>query len=137
MPHSADLIRRWFEEVWNQGREATIDELCAKHAVGHGQTHDGTDISGPEHFKAFWNAFRAAFSSIHIELNQTIAEGDMAMLRWTLSATHTGPFMGTEPTGGRVTATGMSVMRFEKVKSSKPGTTGINSARSRKLAQCP
>jgi hypothetical protein len=21
------LVKRWFEEVWNQGRESTIDEL--------------------------------------------------------------------------------------------------------------
>ena len=112
MPNSVDLIRRWFEEVWNQGREATIDELCAKHAVGHGQTTDGTDIEGPEHFKQFWHAFRAAFSSIHVEIHHTIQEGEMVMARWTLTANHTGSFMGIEPSGKRVTVTGMSVQRF-------------------------
>jgi hypothetical protein len=50
MATNSELIRRWFEEVWNQGREATIDDLCAKEAVGHGQTPDGSDIVGPEHF---------------------------------------------------------------------------------------
>lgn len=112
MPNSADLIRRWFEEVWNQGREATIDELCSKQAVGHGQTHDGSDIVGPDHFKQFWHAFRAGFSSIHIEIHQTIADGELAMVRWTLTATHTGLFLGLPPSGKRVKTTGMSVQRF-------------------------
>jgi hypothetical protein len=44
MARSSDLIRQWFEEVWNKGREEAIDALCAKNAVGHGQTLDGTDI---------------------------------------------------------------------------------------------
>ncbi len=30
------LVRRWFEEVWNQGREETIDELFAANGLGIG-----------------------------------------------------------------------------------------------------
>jgi steroid delta-isomerase-like uncharacterized protein len=112
MPNNSDLIRRWFEEVWNQGREAAIDELCAKHAVGHGQTHDGSDLVGPEHFKKFWHIFRGAFSSIHFEIHQTVEQGEMVMARWTLTANHTGPFLGMAPSGRRITTTGMSVQRF-------------------------
>jgi predicted ester cyclase len=112
MANSADLIRRWFEEVWNQGREAAIDELCSPDAVGHGQTHDGTDIVGPENFKIFWRAFRAAFTSIHVTFHQTIAEGELAMLQWTITMKHTGPFMGIPPTGKQITAKGMSIQRF-------------------------
>lgn len=63
--NSGELIRKWFEEVWNKGRESAIDEMCAAEAVGHGQTVDGSDIVGPAHFRNFWEAFRAAFSSIH------------------------------------------------------------------------
>ena len=112
MPNNADLIRRWFEEVWNQGREATIDELCAKHAIGHGQTPDGTDIEGPESFKKFWHAFRAGFSSIRVEIHHTIEQGEMVMARWTLTASHTGPFIGMQPSGKQITTTGMSVQCF-------------------------
>ena len=27
------ILVRWFEEVWNQGREQTVDELMAPNAV--------------------------------------------------------------------------------------------------------
>ena len=36
---SADLkafMRRWFEEVWNKGREEAIDELFAEDGIAHG-----------------------------------------------------------------------------------------------------
>ena len=112
MAKNSELIRRWFEEVWNQEREATIDELCAKEAVGHGQTPDGTDIVGPEHFKEFWRNFRSAFTSIHVEIHRTIEEGEMVLAQWTLTMKHTGPFLGIEPTGKRITAKGMSMQRF-------------------------
>ena len=116
MPTNGDLIRRWFEEVWNQGREATIDELVAKHAVGKGQTIDGSPITGPEPFKSFWNALRSAFSSIHVDIHHVIEQGDLALLQWTITMTHTGEFMGMPATGRTVAATGMSLQRFENGK---------------------
>lgn len=29
-------MRRWFDEVWNQGREDAVDEMRAGNGVGHG-----------------------------------------------------------------------------------------------------
>jgi hypothetical protein len=41
------IQRRWFEEVWNQGREATIDELLAPDVVGHGLVDpNGNEVTG-------------------------------------------------------------------------------------------
>jgi steroid delta-isomerase-like uncharacterized protein len=112
MTTNSELIRRWFEEVWNQGREATIDELCAERCVGHGQTADGTPIEGPQHFKQFWRDFRAGLSAIQVEIHQTIEQGEMVVARWTLTANHTGPLMGMKPSGKRISTTGMSMQRL-------------------------
>ena len=45
------IVRRWFEEVWNQGREETIDELFAPHAVGYGLGDTDVTTRGPAEFK--------------------------------------------------------------------------------------
>lgn len=113
---NSQLIRRWFDDVWNQQREDTIDELCSKNAVGYGQTADGSPIRGPDNFKLFWKQFLSAFSSIHVEIHRTIAEGDLALAQWTITMKHTGTFLGTAPTGRAVTATGMSMQRFANGK---------------------
>ena len=46
------LIRRWFEEVWNNGRMETIDEMASPDVVGHGQAQHDTVI-GREQFRTF------------------------------------------------------------------------------------
>jgi steroid delta-isomerase-like uncharacterized protein len=109
MAKNSELIHRWFEEVWNQEREATIDELCAAEVVGHGQTLDGSDIVGREHFKQFWWSLRSAFTSFHIEIHQTIEEGDVVVAQWTATMQHTGPFLGIKATGKKISARGMSI----------------------------
>jgi steroid delta-isomerase-like uncharacterized protein len=113
MAKNADLIRRWFEEVWNQGRGETIHEMCAKDAIGYGQAQHGSDIHGPQQFEQFWRSFRGAFSGIKLEVKDTIEEGDMVVARWTMNMAHTGSFLGIQPTNRQVTLSGMSMQRYK------------------------
>jgi predicted ester cyclase len=110
--NNSALIRKWFEEVWNQGREATINEMCHQDAVGIGQAQHGTEIHGPEDFKELWRTVRAAFSGIHIDINDTIEQGDKVVARWTMNMIHTGPFLEIAPTNKRVSVNGISIQRF-------------------------
>jgi steroid delta-isomerase-like uncharacterized protein len=112
MADNVALIRRWFEQVWNQGDESTIDALCGKEAIGYGQAEHGADIHGPEQFKQLWRGFRSAFSEIHVEIHDTIEQGDRVVARWTVTMRHTGPFMGVPATGKVVTVNGTSIQRF-------------------------
>lgn len=116
MGESGALIHKWFEEVWNQGREATIDTMCAPNAIGYGQAQHGASINGPEHFKQFWRMFRAAFSNIHVDIYDTIEQGDRAVIRWTMAMVHSGPFLGIAPTSKRVSVDGISIQRFAEGK---------------------
>jgi steroid delta-isomerase-like uncharacterized protein len=106
------LIRKWFDEVWNKGSEETINTMCSKNAIGHGQAQHGADIRGPEHFKQFWRGFRGAFSSININIHDTIEQDDRVVARWTMAMTHTGAFLGIAPANKRVTVNGISIQRF-------------------------
>jgi steroid delta-isomerase-like uncharacterized protein len=112
MAGNAALIRKWFDEVWNKGLEATIDAMCSKNAIGHGQGQHGADVHGPEHFKEFWRGFRAAFSNIRVEIHDTIEQGDLVVVRWTIAMTHTGTFLGIAPANKHVSVNGMSIQRF-------------------------
>jgi steroid delta-isomerase-like uncharacterized protein len=112
MAGNAPLIRRWFEEVWNQGREETIDRMCAKEAVGQGQAQHGVEIQGPEHFKQLWRTIRGAFSNIHIDIHDTIEQDDKVVARWTLTMIHTGTFVGVTATNKGIQVNGISIQRF-------------------------
>jgi limonene-1,2-epoxide hydrolase len=70
------LARRWFEEVWNQGREATIDELFPADGVAHGLGDSEADVHGPAEFKIFVANLRGSIPDIHIDLEDILCEGD-------------------------------------------------------------
>ena len=105
--------RRWFEEVWNQGRSETIDELLAPHSLAHGLGESGQGLRGPAYFRAFYDAFRGALSDLHIDVEDVIGEGDRTAVRLTLRATHTGDGLGVPATGKRVVVTGIVMLRWE------------------------
>jgi predicted ester cyclase len=103
-----DLGRRWFEQVWNQGRREAIAEMVAPDAV----IHDGNiDASGPEGFYPFYDRLRAALSEIHVNVQDTFAEGDKLCVRWSCTGKHTGDGLGVAPTGKTIHVTGISILR--------------------------
>ena len=106
------VLHRWFEEVWNQGRESTIDELLANGAVAHGLIGpDGQPVKDVAGFKPFYRHFRAAFPNIRIAIEDTLLDGDKVAARCVVTATHTGPGVMASPTGKDVSITGMCIVR--------------------------
>ena len=117
MPSQGDtLLHRWFEEVWNQGRESVIDELMAEDAIVHGITDDaGNEPRGPAQFKPFFHKFRTAFPDVRITVEDALVDGDKVAVRCAVTATHTGPGM-MPPTNKPTSFTGMC---FARVKNGK------------------
>ena len=106
------LIRRWFEEVWNQGREQTIGELVATGAKIHGlATPDGRPISGPGEFTPFYRQFRRAFPDIQIRVVRTVTEGDLVAAHCRVTATHSSDALGVPASGQPVDFSGMCMVR--------------------------
>ena len=109
---NAHIIRRWFEEVWNEGREATIDELLAPTAHGYGLAgNEMMPVSGPEGFKPFWRQLRGACPDIRFTIHDTVSERDRVVARWTAEMTHHGDHLGVAATRRQVTVTGMTLVR--------------------------
>jgi predicted ester cyclase len=109
------ILHRWFEEVWNKSRESAIDEMLYHEAPGHGlQGPDGVEVAGMESFKAFYRQFRAAFSEIHVVVDEVITEGDLTVARCLVTAKHTGEGLGKPPKGNVVHFTGMTMARIKE-----------------------
>lgn len=106
METGTTILHRWFEEVWNQGREATIDELMAVDCRNHGLVDEkGNPIHGTAGFKAFWRKLRSEFPDMHVEVQDVLSDGDRMAARCLVTATHAG-------SGKRVDFTGMSIGRL-------------------------
>jgi steroid delta-isomerase-like uncharacterized protein len=110
---NAALARRWFEEVWTQGREGTIDELLAPRCVVHGLGHETLDKDG---FKKFHRNYRDAFPDVTITVDQTVSEGDLVAVRWSGSGTHKGDGLGFPATNKPARFGGMTFIRIQNGK---------------------
>jgi steroid delta-isomerase-like uncharacterized protein len=59
----------------------------------------------------FMSVFTSAFPDARLSVDDSIAEGDRVVSRWTLTGTHRGEFQGVPATGRTVTITGIEFNR--------------------------
>lgn len=102
------LVRRAFEDVYNQGNLAAVDEYVAGTFVIHAPSED---IHGPTGTQQYIAMLRAAFPDFHITIEDQVADGDRVVTRWRAEGTHLGEFQGIPPTGRHATFTGTDIDR--------------------------
>ena len=102
------IVRRFFEEVWNQKNENVIDEVFASTVLFNGQSITRDAV------KQALAGRRTSFPDISVTVDDQVAEGDKVSTRRTWRATHRGPYRGIAPTGKLVTWTQISVVRLSR-----------------------
>ena len=111
------VLRRWFDEVWNQGRAEVIEELFDEYGIAHGLADDPANpIKGPTDYRPFYEAFRQAFPNIDIVVEDMVAEGDKVAARCSVRGKHEGDFMGKAATHAPVEISGITMVRIENGK---------------------
>jgi steroid delta-isomerase-like uncharacterized protein len=106
------LMRRWFKEVWNEGKMQTVNELLAPDAVGVGEVEDGVPVRGPAEFIPFVERIRGAFPDINISVDDIFGSKDKVVVRWSASMTHKGDYLGMLATHKPVRLTGITITRI-------------------------
>ena len=109
MDHQPDsVVRRWFNEVWNAGREQAIYQLMAPNALIHGL--GGEVMIGPTQFVGYFRAIHGALRPIEVTVVRTIVDGEMVAAHCHVTARHAGPSLGA-PSGRTVDFWGMTMSR--------------------------
>ena len=106
------LIKRWYQEVWREGKNETIYELLAPDAVLRGQTGPKEENHGSKEFAAFAERIRKAFPDTDIVVEDAFGVDDRVAVRWSAMMTHRGEGLGVPATGKKVRITGMSIARI-------------------------
>ena len=104
------LVRRIFDEVWNQGNLQVLDEVLDPNYKG--EYPSGPTMTSAEQLKRYIAATRAAFPDLRWAVEDLIAEGDKVVARWTNRGTHQGEWRGIAATGKPVTMSGVSIFRI-------------------------
>jgi steroid delta-isomerase-like uncharacterized protein len=85
------LVRRLYEEGFNQGNLDVVDELVAPDVV----THDPIILdapTGPDSIRGGIEMIRKAFPDFHVEVLDLVAEGDRVASFLLMSGTNTGDY---------------------------------------------
>ena len=69
-------------------------------------------VLDPERVERVSTMIHRAFPDLRIVQADSVTEGDKVALRWMMSGTHEGEFMGVTPTGKQVTVMGMDIVRI-------------------------
>ncbi len=90
------VVRRFGEEVLNQKRLASIDELCQRNYIeldpAPGQEQ------GAEGLKKWFAKVFTAFPDMNWTIEEQVAEGEHVITRWTWRGTHRAELFGIPPT---------------------------------------
>jgi steroid delta-isomerase-like uncharacterized protein len=106
------IAYRFFDDVFNRGDLATVDQIFAKDYVGHSSANFGRPIEGPGGIKDFVTMYRRAFPDIHFTFKDVIAQGDKVAVRWTTRGTHQSDLFGIAPTGKIMEVTGLGIAQI-------------------------
>jgi steroid delta-isomerase-like uncharacterized protein len=106
------LMKRWYREVWREGKNDTVRELLAPDASLHGQIGPDVEIRGPEGFIGFAERIRNTFPDAEVAVEDVFAVDDKVATRWVATGIHTGDGLGIPPSGKRVRITGITIARF-------------------------
>jgi steroid delta-isomerase-like uncharacterized protein len=109
------LVRRYMDEVQNQGKLDVLDEIIDPSSQGH-LPGAPEPIRGPEGEKGLAQMFSSAFSNSRLEVESLIGEGDTVGVRLRYHGTHNGEFQGVPATGKTIDLPGMAMFRIANGK---------------------
>jgi len=108
-----EIIRR-YQEIYNSNDLDALGEVVSENLLTP-RIMPGIP-TGIEGAKAAHRIMLAGFPDYQTTIDDLFAEGDKVAARITMSGTNTGSFMGSSPTGRRVSFTGIYIARIENGK---------------------
>jgi steroid delta-isomerase-like uncharacterized protein len=96
-------------DAWNAGDLDGYLELYDEGIRLHGYTPEPMDKSS---VRGFYQAIFAAFDSPKLEFHEVFEDGDRLVIRFTMTGTHRGEFMGVPPTNREIALPGITILHF-------------------------
>lgn len=101
------VVRRYYDEMVNGGDWSAASEVIAEdlkqNSVGVPQGRAGVQRE--------LQAFQQALTGFNIQIDEMVAEGDLVVVRATVSGTHSGELFGVPATGNEITFKSMDFFR--------------------------
>mgnify|MGYP002868791921 CR=1 FL=1 len=107
-----ELMKK-FETMINTADEKLAEELVASDAPFYTPASP-EPLYGGKGYLSVVHWMRTGFSDVQWKLEEMAAEEDKVAVRWTLTGTHDGEFLGVKPTGKKISVCVMNFYYFNK-----------------------
>ena len=101
------FVGRWLNAV-TSGNSSEFEHLVAEVVFDENSRQE----TRPAAFRERAQAVNRAFSPLAGQVDELLIDGDRIAWRWTLSGTHSGPFLGEPATGKPVRLSGTNFQRL-------------------------
>jgi steroid delta-isomerase-like uncharacterized protein len=102
------IVRRLYEEVWNERKLDVVDELISPSHALHDPNISGSQI-GPDAYKQRVIWLTTAFPDLHFTIEDMVSEEDKLAVFWMISGTHQGDYEGIPPTHKKISVEGITI----------------------------
>jgi predicted ester cyclase len=107
----AAVVKRYFEDVWSQGKLETAHQIIAPSYQFHSPNMRIVGPTGPDLVTGQVEMRREAFPDLKLTISDLVVQEDRVAVRWKAEGTHDGPLGNVEPTGKKIGYEGMSFFR--------------------------
>lgn len=90
------VVRRFFEEGWNQRRIDVIDDVLTDESVCYAD--DGPLVGAQDFKERQYGPFLAAFPDLKVRIDAILCQGEDVVVRWSATGRHSAPGLGFAPT---------------------------------------
>lgn len=104
-------LMKQFEQMINTADEALGERLIAPDASFRTPASPEL-LYGAKGYLSVVHWMRTGFSDVQWKLEQMVAQDDVVAVRWTLTGTHDGPFLGIPATGRKISCLVMNFYTF-------------------------
>jgi steroid delta-isomerase-like uncharacterized protein len=108
------LVKQVFDR-WNQQDETVYTELYSQD-YSYFAPANNTEKLTREEEASFTKQVWSAFPDIKWNIEEMIASGNSVMIRWTVTATHEGEYLGLPPTGNKCESGGVWITHIKEGK---------------------
>lgn len=98
----------------NDGDVETIKGHLTEDFVRHDMVEVFSPFLGKDGAGEFVEALHEGVPDLRVDIEDIFASGDRVVVREVNRGTHSGPFLGVEPTGRTVEFSGINIYRIEK-----------------------
>ncbi|MFL5761858.1 MAG: nuclear transport factor 2 family protein [Thermomicrobiales bacterium] len=109
------VVRRFYEEVMNQGKVDVLDEVMDAEFDDHGEALFGSP-HGRAVIRGGIEAVHSILKDLNVRLEDMVASGDMVGVRGTMTCKLVGPFLGVDASGNELKWGGIAMFEVKDGK---------------------